>query len=530
MPIAEHLLAQVLSPPDETQLNQTPGSRAAKALPVLTPSQRHAAGELGRALQCGSVAELRARSGMGRSVVLREISATHDAVYLDVRDFVNAWMAHAWSSVERATCELFEQAMASSDVVVIDDLHLITAIVDNYNYTSQNLFDAALASLLRKLPPHQKLLFGTDMDGAPDCVTRAAIRVELDEFNVEDYRHLVASFLGATAASALDLAHIYRYAPALSAAQIHRACTYLSAAPTAAPPDTNALINYLKSVQLASNVTLDEVQAVTWSDLCGVDDVVEALEAKIALPLENSALASAFHLKPKRGVLLAGPPGTGKTTIGRALAHRLKGKFFLIDGTIVAGSNDFYKDVGRIFEAAKQNAPSVIFIDDADVIFENESERGFYRYLLTLLDGMESARAERVCVMLTAMNVSNLPAALLRSGRIELWLEMRLPDEAARISIIAGKLAGLPQPIGTADARRIAAASRGLTGADIKAMVEDAKLLLAHDLANGRRPREVEDYFREAIHTIALHKKLYDMRKSSPLSETVRIGYPIATE
>ena len=65
---------------------------------------------------------------------------------------------------------------------------------------------------------------------------------------------------------------------------------------------------------------------------CGI------LETNIVLPLENDALANEFKLRSKRGVLLYGPPGTGKTTVGRAMAHRLKGKFFLIDGTFIAGT------------------------------------------------------------------------------------------------------------------------------------------------------------------------------------------------
>ena len=69
-----------------------------------------------------------------------------------------------------------------------------------------------------------------------------------------------------------------------------------------------------------------------------------------------------------------------------------------------------------------QNAPAIIFIDDSDVIFETGQETGLYRYLLTMLDGLESASAGRVCLMMTAMDVGNLPPALVRSGRIELWL------------------------------------------------------------------------------------------------------------
>ena len=108
--------------------------------------------------------------------------------------------------------------------------------------------------------------------------------------------------------------------------QIKNACLWLGL--RYGEPTTESFIDYLRSRNMTSNVDIDEVEEVSWKDLKGVDDVIEELEAKIALPFENGALTSELQLKPKRGVLLAGPPGTGKTTIGRALAHRLKGNFF----------------------------------------------------------------------------------------------------------------------------------------------------------------------------------------------------------
>src|SRR5438874_2045136 len=75
--------------------------------------------------------------------------------------------------------------------------------------------------------------------------------------------------------------------------------------------------------------------------------------------------------------------------------------------------------------------------------------------LLTMLDGLESTSAGRVCVMLTAMDVGNLPPALIRSGRVELWLETRLPDERAREAIMAKHLAQFPAPFGMVDVAQL---------------------------------------------------------------------------
>jgi SpoVK/Ycf46/Vps4 family AAA+-type ATPase len=79
------------------------------------------------------------------------------------------------------------------------------------------------------------------------------------------------------------------------------------------------------------------------------------------------------------------------------------------------------------------------------------------------------------------MEPSDLPAAILRSGRVELWLETRLPDESARAEIFRTRLASLPRPLCDADVRVLASASRGSTGADLKAIIEDGKLQFAYD-------------------------------------------------
>ncbi len=142
-----------------------------------------------------------------------------------------------------------------------------------------------------------------------------------------------------------------------------------------------------------------------------------------------------------------------------------------------------------------------------------------------MLDGLESASAERVCVMMTAMDPGSLPEAVLRSGRIELWLETRLPDEEARAEIIRERLSKLPGPLGSADVRSIASSSRGLTGADLKAIVEDAKLLFARDKLTGRKIAPAEEYFLGAIETIRNNRRNYVRKKPVKVADVVKIGF-----
>jgi transitional endoplasmic reticulum ATPase len=162
-----------------------------------------------------------------------------------------------------------------------------------------------------------------------------------------------------------------------------------------------------------------------------------------------------------------------------------------------------------VFEAAKDNAPSVIFIDDADTIFEDGEERGLYRYLLTMLDGLESESAGRICVMMTAMNVGNLPPALTRSGRVELWLEMKLPDAEARAIILTQRIAELPDELRNVDMGALSLATEGFTGADLKRLVDDGKALYVYDKSKRLDLKPTTDYFLKAVEGVRENKQRF---------------------
>src|SRR5262249_43964868 len=112
-----------------------------------------------------------------------------------------------------------------------------------------------------------------------------------------------------------------------------------------------------------------------------------------------------------------------------------------------------------------------------------------------------------------------------RSGRIELWLETKLPDIQARISILRDRLTVLPPPIALVNVYVLGAATHGLTGADLETVIEDGKLLFADDVVKGNPVRSVEKYFLEAIATVRANRRNYKKRTPAVLGESPRIGF-----
>lgn len=474
----------------------------------LTPAQASAHVRLKEALRVGNFVGLIGGPGMGKSTLLRRLHAEVGGAFIEITDLVHTLRNEHPLAIEESYERVLLDALADHSTVFVDDFHLFMNVVGEcrHFYPRAGLADAALtAALSYALAEGKRIIFGSQ-GGELGAFKNHAYTMGIGEFQVADYELLCRHYLPVQLAEQLEYAKIHRFARHLNAHQLRNACRWLARDEEL---DTERFIDYLRAQGMASNVDLEEVQQVSLQDLRGVDDIIESLEAHIVLPLENDDLAAELGLAPKRGVLLAGPPGTGKTTVGRALAHRLRGKFFKIDGTFISGTNSFYGQIHRVFEAAQHNAPAVIFIDDSDVIFESGEEHGLYRYLLTMLDGLESESAGQVCVMMTAMDVANIPPALLRSGRVELWLEMRTPDAEARTQILRGHLAGLPESLGVVELPRLADATEGFTGADLKRLVQDGKNLLAYDRVRRLPQRPVTEYFLQAVETVREGRERY---------------------
>src|SRR6266550_2650995 len=244
---------------------------------ILTPTQKSAYEGLLEGLASGAVVVLRGDSGMGKTTILEKVHAAAGGAFLSVRQFMGALMAEQPAAIEEAFLSMIERGLATNDLVVLDDFDLIAEVTNGRSYPRTYLLDAALTGVLAEAGVRgKKLLFGVGEE-EPWPLRRRSYAWEIGEFTPDDYACLCGAYLEPETASALDYAKIHRFAPKLNAHQLKNSCVWLR---NRSGVETDSFIGYLKSQHMASNVELDEVQKVDWKDLKGVDDVIEALEAK----------------------------------------------------------------------------------------------------------------------------------------------------------------------------------------------------------------------------------------------------------
>ena len=470
----------------------------------LTPSQQTFYELLERTLGVAAVVAVVGPHASGRTTLITQLAQRHGGTVVGLDEVAKAARGASELRVDEAIGTRVMQAFEQYDLVIIDDLSTYMAQMTHslrghmfMQVVLPRLYEAAAAL-------GKQLVVVGDPTAAwftvSDLYGERATLLEAPAFKAEDYAAVAANILGPERVAEVDFKLIYRYASMLDGAQLRLMCQLLANERTL---DTQVVVRCLETWILGSNLDIREVEALSFDALPGAEHIAEALETHIVLPFENPELAMKMGLKAKRGVLLYGPPGTGKTSIGRALAHRMKGKFFMIDGTFVTEPpGAFFGAVQAVVAEAKASSPAVLFIDDADVLFQIEHVGGLARYLLTLLDGLESETANNVCVMMTAMDVRKVPEALIRSGRVELWLETSPPDETTRARILKRWMTdGLPGH-DVVDYPRLAAATQGFTPADLRRIAGDAKLLYAADVVAKAPIATGTEYLAAAINDI----------------------------
>jgi len=225
----------------------------------------------------------------------------------------------------------------------------------------------------------------------------------------------------------------------------------------------------------------EKLDGVGYDDIGGCRKQMALIREMIELPLRHPQLFKTLGIKPPRGVLLYGPPGSGKTLIARAIANETGAFFFLLNGPEIMSkmAGQAEENLRKAFEEADANQPSIIFIDEIDSIAPNrektngEVERRVVAQLLTLMDGVKG-RGQVVCIGATN-RPNSIDPALRRFGRFDREIDIGVPDEVGRMEIlrIHTKNMKLSEDV---DLAAVAKDTHGFVGSDLAALCSEAAL------------------------------------------------------
>ena len=227
---------------------------------------------------------------------------------------------------------------------------------------------------------------------------------------------------------------------------------------------------------------IEEAPDVQFSQIGGLDTQISEIREIVELPLKRPDLFTSVGIEPPKGVLLHGPPGTGKTMLAKAVAQSTEATFMR-----VVGSEFVQKYIGEgarlvreLFELAKSKSPAIIFIDELDAIGARRmdgatsGDREVQRTLMQILAEMDGFDARGEVKLIAATNrLDMLDPALLRPGRFDRVIEIPLPSKEARESILKIHTRGMNLDRDV-NLRLIAELSEGSSGADLKALSTEA--------------------------------------------------------
>ena len=240
-------------------------------------------------------------------------------------------------------------------------------------------------------------------------------------------------------------------------------------------------IDRTTTLTISTETSIDRKVRVTYEEVGGLRKEVKAMREIVELPLKHPELFVRLGIEPHSGILLYGPPGCGKTLLAKVIASESEANMFPINGPEIM--NKYYGETEAklrdIFKEAKDNSPSIIFIDEIDAIAPKREEaygdveKRVVAQLLALMDGLTDRG--NVIVLGATNRPDSVDPALRRPGRFDREFEISVPNEDGRLEILFIHTRGMPIS-DDIDLKNLASELHGYTGADIKSLCREAAL------------------------------------------------------